>query len=87
LSELIKNVVTALSLSRARPEGRAEPSLCFWIVLRNRHQDPDPAHLIGLLPARRERPHRRAAEKTAENYGFTVFPQPLAQKILSLNFR
>jgi hypothetical protein len=29
----------------------AEPSLCFWIVLRNRHQDPDPAHLIGLLRA------------------------------------
>src|SRR5258708_25606655 len=42
---------------------RAEPSLCFWIVLRNRHQDPDPAHLIGLLRARRDRPRRRAAEE------------------------
>jgi hypothetical protein len=41
--------------------------LCFWIVLRNRHQDPDPAHLIGVLPARRERPRRRrAAEKGDE---------------------
>jgi hypothetical protein len=47
--------------------------LCFWIVLRNRHQDPDPAHLIGVLPARRERPRRRAAEKTAENSGLLYF--------------
>jgi hypothetical protein len=41
--------------------------LCFWIVLRNRHQDPDPAHLIGLLRARRQRPHsRRTAGKQDE---------------------
>src|SRR6266480_1662976 len=46
---------------------RAEPSLCFWIVLGNRHQDPDPAHLIGLLRARRERPRgSRAAEQRDE---------------------
>src|SRR5436305_96817 len=45
---------------------RAKPSLCFWIVLRNRHQDPDPAHLIGLLRARRERPRSRAAEQRYE---------------------
>src|SRR5258708_37266633 len=46
---------------------RAEPSLCFWIVLRNRHQDPDPPHLIGLLSVRRERPRcRSAAEQRDE---------------------
>ena len=46
---------------------RAEPSLCFWIVLGNRHQDPDPAHLIGLLRPRSERPrHRRPAKKRDE---------------------
>src|SRR5258708_36450284 len=45
---------------------RAEPSLCLWIVLRNRHQDPDPAHLIGLLRARRDRPRSRAAKKGDE---------------------
>ena len=39
----------------------AEPSFCFWIALRNRHQDADPAHPIGLLRPRGEGPRRGCA--------------------------
>src|SRR5262249_23172846 len=40
--------------------------LSFWIILRIVHQHCDPAHPVGLLRARRERPSRRAAEQCDE---------------------
>jgi hypothetical protein len=34
--------------------------LCYWIVLRECAQEPDPPHAVGLLRPRRQRPCRRA---------------------------
>jgi len=40
--------------------------LSFWIILRIVLQHCDPAHLLALLRARRERPNGRAAEQRDE---------------------
>src|SRR5262249_46125914 len=42
----------------------------FRIALRPAHQYADPAHLLGLLRARRERPRRRAADERNERAPF-----------------
>src|SRR5262245_46658578 len=44
-----------------------DAGLCFWIVLQQRHQHPDPAHALALLRTRRKRPRcRRAAKQRDE---------------------
>src|SRR5262249_51520890 len=40
--------------------------LRFRVTFRVGHQDASPPHLTGLLPVRRERPRRRAAEQRDE---------------------
>src|SRR5262249_1424588 len=40
--------------------------LRFRVTFRVGHQDANPPHLTGLLPVRRERPRRRAAEQRDE---------------------
>src|SRR5262249_13335389 len=60
--------VTAIGPTQARKrlrEGR-EPSLPHGIIFVERHERADAPHPLGLLPARRERPCRRAAEERDE---------------------
>src|SRR6516165_4552985 len=53
------------TLPEPLPECR-EAGPYFRIVLGKAHQHADPPHSVGLLRARRERPHRRAAEQRDE---------------------
>jgi hypothetical protein len=38
---------------------RGQPFLQLWIILREGYHDSDPAHLLGLLCVRPQRPRRR----------------------------
>src|SRR5262249_1186671 len=45
---------------------RRKSILAFWIVRSPVHEHADAAHALALLPPRRERPRRRAAEQRDE---------------------
>src|SRR5262249_7734435 len=65
LVELGVNAGGPTTFSQLLAKG-AHARLHFGVRWRKRHQNPDPAHPLALLRARRERPRRRAGEEGNE---------------------